>query len=181
MANRERPTQEHLIKLFDYDAISGRLTWKSGRKMNGRPAGSLGCHRDGKPRYRLIEIKMPRGRWSSFRSSHLVWIYSYGDMPPGSVIDHINHDSLDDRLENLRACTPTENARNKRIYRNNTSGIRGVYQRNGRWSAWIKISKKQVSVGTFATAQEAASARSAAEGREYGRFSPHKTSSPSAS
>lgn len=47
--------------------------------------------------------------------------------PDGLQVDHRNHNGLDNRRENLRICTNTENSRNRRIRRDNTTGFKGVH------------------------------------------------------
>lgn len=58
-------------------------------------------------------------------------------------VDHINHNPLDNRRCNLRICTQLENANNKGFYKNNKSGIKGVYyiQSKKYWIAELKYNK----------------------------------------
>ena len=75
-------------------------------------------------------------------------------------MDHINNDSLDNRIVNLRPVTAQDNCMNKGKYKNNTSGVTGVYsQSSGSW--WAEISYKNTTyyLGTFKTIEEAAYAR----------------------
>lgn len=61
--------------------------------------------------------------------------------PREKVVDHINHDTLDNRKVNLRVCTHFENQQN---LRNCKSGIPGVYLRsNGKWVANISKNNKR--------------------------------------
>ncbi len=74
-------------------------------------------------------------------------------------VDHINHDTLDNRKQNLRAVTPQENALNKSVYRNNTSGVPGIYQVGKKWRAQFRRGGHLTNVGTFGSREEAVAAR----------------------
>ena len=50
------------------------------------------------------------------------------DPPKGMDIDHINGDTLDNRKENLRICTRSQNAQNKKLRRDSASGYKGVHE-----------------------------------------------------
>lgn len=74
-------------------------------------------------------------------------------------VDHINRDSRDNKVENLRWATRGMNVRNKveKIRKNNRTGYIGVYQRESkRWTALIGHKYKVLCIGTFDTANEAA-------------------------
>ncbi len=88
--------------------------------------------------------------------------------------DHVNGDGLDNRRENLRLASPLENGRNRRIGRNNTSGVTGVYwdKVNSKWVAFIKTANKPVYLGRFDELEDAAQARQTAEREYFGEFSP---------
>jgi hypothetical protein len=76
--------------------------------------------------------------------------------PQGLVIDHENHDGLDNRTENLRIATRAENSQNRRGGYSNT-GIRGVrWDKNFKvFKAYLSINKKQKVIGLFETVEEA--------------------------
>lgn len=60
-------------------------------------------------------------------------------------VDHIKHNTFDNRKSELRIVTPTQNSMNRKIQSNNTSKITGVsfHKASQRWFAYIKINKKQ--------------------------------------
>ena len=58
------------------------------------------------------------------------WIDNPNNYP---IIDHINKNKTDNRMENLRWCTQSINMRNRHIHSNNTSGIKGISFNNGYW------------------------------------------------
>ena len=62
----------------------------------------------------------------------LVWAVVHGTWPDG-IIDHINRDSTDNRIENLRLVDPRGNSRNKSMASNNSSGHNGIDMNGGRW------------------------------------------------
>ena len=90
----------------------------------------------------------------------------------GEVIDHINHDTTDNRKVNLRKVTMMQNSINRKRRSDNTSGYTGVYQKKGstRWYANIKVNKENISLGSFATKEEAAEARREAEVKYFGEY-----------
>lgn len=93
--------------------------------------------------------------------------------PMGMVVDHINHDKLDNRRCNLRICTTAQNNMNT-SGRDAKSGIRGVYRSNGRssWWAGIKVRGRAIYLGSFSTIEQARSTRRIAELRYFGEFAP---------
>lgn len=97
--------------------------------------------------------------------------------PPGMVVDHINGDGLDNRRENLRACTPKENSRNSRHGRG-VSKFKGVQlrrnrgKRNGRpcWIAVIRVDRQLIYIGQFDSEADAAEAYDRAAANYFGEF-----------
>lgn len=78
---------------------------------------------------------------------------------PEKHVDHINHDTYDNRLENLRIGTKADNARNSRKRKDSTSPYKGVQVRGKNkdiFRAYIYINKKRVLLGNYKTAEEAA-------------------------
>jgi len=108
-----------------------------------------------------IHIKI-NGR--SYLGHILAWVYVHGSMPTGEI-DHINHIRRDNRIKNLRDVPATENAKNRKRYKNNSTGHAGVFLRkdSGRYTANINANGVLKHLGTFKTKDEAVSARAAAE------------------
>ena len=88
----------------------------------------------------------------------------------GDIIDHINRNKKDNRLSNLRFSDKSENSFNRDADAHNTSGRRGVWFRkdNNRWVAEIKKDNKKISLGCYATKEEAIKAREEGEIKYYG-------------
>lgn len=95
----------------------------------------------------------------------------------GSGVDHRDGDKLNNRRSNLREATPSENAKNTRLARNNSSGFKGVSKTaEGRWRARITIDRKEIRLGVFDTKEEAAAAYDWAALQLHGEFaSPNRT------
>ena len=85
--------------------------------------------------------------------------------PDGMTIDHISRDKSDNRKANLRICSYSENNKNKGLFKNNTSGAKGVFwdKTNHSWRAVIGVNSKNKYLGTYRTFSEAKAAREAAE------------------
>lgn len=97
------------------------------------------------------------------------------DCPKGHEVDHINLDTLDNRLSNLRICTHQQNQCNQPLQRNNTSGVTGVrfYKPRGKYVSRIKVGQKDIHLGYYPSFIEAVQARNVGMEcmfGEYGRY-----------
>jgi hypothetical protein len=94
--------------------------------------------------------------------------------PLGLQVDHVNHNSLDNRLCNLRFCTNSENVANQSIRADNTSGIKGVYpnfrSKRKPWTARATQNGRTCFEKSFATKEEAARAYKEQACQLFGEF-----------
>lgn len=88
----------------------------------------------------------------------------------GEVIDHINRNKLDNRLENLRVTTFSMNCFN-RTPKKNKSGAVGVIKRYGKWEARITVNRKVICLGRYEELEDAIEARKNAELKYRGEYS----------
>ena len=92
--------------------------------------------------------------------------------PEGMVVDHQFHDTLDNRKENLRICTVSQNAMNKRKSIG-SSRFKGVswHKRDKKWKGKIVHNGRRISLGNFSSEEEAARAYDAKALKLFGEFS----------
>jgi len=183
MSTQDLPTPETLRKLLRYEPDTGNLFWRvrtpdmftdgkysadrTCRSFNTQFAGrealtaNLGGYRQG----RIFDRPVLAHR--------VIWCMVKGEWPPDQI-DHINGVRHDNRLSNLRSVTSQENARNKALPCNNTSGVCGVrwYDSRGKWIAEIYYNNKQFHLGWFTEKADAIAARAAAE-IKYGFHTNH--------
>lgn len=162
-------TQEYLKECLDYNPDTGSFTWKERpadhfkdlkgfrihkARFANKEAGTIGSQG-----YSHIFINK-----KSYRLQRLAWLYCYGYMPL-LFVDHINGIRSDNRLSNLREVSNTENIKNGKKRKNNTSGVQGVswHQKAGKWMAQIMVDRKSVYLGLHETLSAAISARKEAE------------------
>lgn len=90
----------------------------------------------------------------------------------GQMVDHINHDKLDNRRSNLRICTNRQNTSNQQLRSKNTSGYKGVvwFKDRQKWRAGIKVNYKFKHLGYFDDILEAAKAYDVAARKYFGEF-----------
>jgi hypothetical protein len=148
-------TQEELNEYLHYDELTGQLFWKkqSGKCKIGEEAGHVSA--DG---YRYFGFK------GKIRKTHrAIYLMKTGILP--KYIDHKDHNRLNNKWDNLRPASMTDNNRNCQIKKNNRSGIVGVHwsvSRN-KWFAMIWHESKAIPLGRFINKQDAINARKAAE------------------
>jgi hypothetical protein len=156
-----------LREVLDYDPETGALTWRFRLSPNsklGEPAGQIGAHG-----YRKIRLD---GKY--YPASHLAWFHYYGE-PPAKLIDHKDRDKGNDRIENLRLATHSENARNRKGTSLSTTGLKGAARFNSpknakKFRSTITIDGKRIHLGQFATAEEAHEAYSKKVAELHGEF-----------
>jgi hypothetical protein len=92
--------------------------------------------------------------------------------PKGMIVDHINHNTLDNREANLRICTRSQNMMNRKTNKVSSSGYKGVYWHDSgnSWAAQISINNKRIYLGLFKNIEDAIAARKKAEEKYYGEF-----------
>jgi hypothetical protein len=114
---------DYVRALFDYK--DGELYWKQskGNSKAGCKAGTI----DKINKYCYVKINNKR-----YQLHRIIFLYHHGYQP--IIIDHIDGNGLNNKIENLREATATENQYNSKIRKDNTSGIKGVN--------WNKIEKK---------------------------------------
>lgn len=140
---------------LSYNPSTGVFHWRTSGK--GRQSDlRAGCNAPGG--YATIKLK-----GKLYYAHVLAWVYVHGAVPAGEV-DHINHDKHDNRIVNLRDVSASDNCRNRRLHKNNVSGFTGVHfnAREQLWKAQIKIGERNIHLGYFCSAEEAAVARRAA-------------------
>lgn len=93
-------------------------------------------------------------------------------MPDAIQVDHINHNGLDNRMSNLRACTNRENNCNKNFSRNPLSGYTGIRfnSKVGSYYVRIMVNKKEISLGHYNSLDAAIDAREQGELKYFGKF-----------
>ena len=88
------------------------------------------------------------------------------------VVDHINHNKLDNRKTNLRVCTQQQNSMNQTIHYDNTSGTAGVSwnKLKCKWEAYITFNYNTIHLGYFTNKEDAILARKEAEIKYFGNY-----------
>lgn len=175
MASNALPSQEVLRQLLRYEPSTGKLFWKerTGGKSekhtktwNSRNAGTEAfptIHKQGYRKGTLLGVTVLAHR--------VAWAIQTGVWPDEQV-DHINGMKSDNRWENLRQVTNSENCRNMPIPKHNTSGVLGVYTEGKGWKAAIQVGGKNIHLGCFRSLSDAAQARKEAENK-YGYHANH--------
>lgn len=153
-------TQEQLKEVFDY--CDGQLIWKKCRNTTviGKSAGAVGGRG-------YVNVTLNGKTYTAHR---LIYLLQYGYVP--KMIDHIDRDKTNNRIENLRPATVSQNVCNREAPSNSTSGIKGVrfHKRDKKWIAYAKVNGKQKHIGSFASMEAAAFAASAVRKALHGEY-----------
>jgi hypothetical protein len=151
------PSQQRLKELFSYDQQTGDLIVTARRSKSPHPI-NVPCRTLNARGYYVAVVDRRQ-----YRVHRLIWAYHHGSIPPGMQIDHINGNQIDNRLQNLRVVTPSENSRNRPLIARNRTGTHGV-----RWNKRDKAYVVHIGaeyIGFYKSLPQAIAARKAAERR----------------
>lgn len=150
--------------------MTGKVVWRErcrrGRGWSHAVPGNEAGNGTSSTGYRAVRIEN-----KLLFSHHIAWFLHYGEWPLMQV-DHVNCDRKDNRIENLRLASLSQQGYNTTLRSNNTSGVKGVYfdRTRRKWSAEIKYNKTKKFLGYFDCIGDAAKARQAAADRYHQEF-----------
>lgn len=158
---------------FNYNEKTGEFFWSHDRPTSHfKTAGAYKVYQtrfagkragywnlvDGK--YLYLQIRF---MGSLVLGHRLAWAITHGEIP--NLVDHINGDTTDNSVSNLRNCDSVVNGKNCQLSANNTSGVNGVYwhKDNSNWVAeghWTEEGRhRKKSLGSYALIDDARKAR----------------------
>lgn len=153
-----------LVDQQDYDAVDRMV-----------PRFKITPHTNG---YAISSQSKPSYRWYKARKSFSLYLHRFivermlgHAIPEGKVVDHINGQKHDCRRCNLRLATHAQNLRNRQFSTPGVAGFLGVSSTlKGTFRAYYTDQNKQIHLGDYATAQEAAWVRDRAVAEKFGEF-----------
>jgi hypothetical protein len=160
-------TKQLLDNLFTIDIENGIFIWKNPSKyhlgLKGKEAGLSQPSRN--KSYWVIKINNKK-----YKRARLLFFYVYGYFP-SPCIDHINGNSLDDSIKNLRQASILENCWNHKTRKKKSDLPMGIRLSNGKYVARISFKKKTIHIGTFDNLKDAHNEYINKRKQLYGQFS----------
>jgi len=158
-------TAEELRCLLKYDPETGFFYWLKDMSQRVKAGDKAGSKCDGG--YVVIRI-----RAKNYKAHRLAWLWVHGVFPEFEI-DHRNTQRSDNRLDNLRIASNSQNSQNQRIRSDSKSGIKCVTKVTGytdRWQSYITVNGKRRYLGMFATKELAHQAYCKVAIAEFGEF-----------
>jgi hypothetical protein len=156
--------QDRVRELLNYCTETGVFTWRMKRRGRARVGTVAGTkHPKGYIRISIDHV--------DHLAHRLAWIFVHGPIDDSMVIDHINGNRSDNRIENLRVVTGMQNANNQQT---RLAGARkamlgaSFHKPSGKWISRVKINGKDKYLGLFDTPEQANQAYLAAK-REFAK------------
>ena len=165
MSKYDLITYELLHDLFEYR--DGELYWKNHKAPRiraNRLAGTINSNG-----YRVVRFLD-----NVYRIHRLIYFMFHKKFP--KLVDHINGNKLDNRIENLREATRSENLLNQKRRKNNQSGIKNVsfHTKSQKWRIQFRVNKKNYSYGSFDSLEEAAKVAKQKRNELHKEFARHE-------
>ena len=129
-------SQKKLRRIFAYSEDEGKLYFIN---KDGSTTRRAGWQMDKNKKYHRIQLGDHR-----YYEHRLIWMWHYGDIPDHLQIDHINRNRTDNRIENLRLVSQTEN--------NLNAGKNNIYKtKHNTFEVFITVKGKRYGIGTYKT------------------------------
>lgn len=156
--------QKLLKELFSYK--DGDLFWNVRMANRVYVGDAVGSVHDDEYQYKRVGILGKR-----YLLHKIVYMWHYGTMP--NVVDHIDGNSANNRIENLRAATKSENSLNKKVRADSSTGIKNVtwYKPLKKWVVNLSVNKKRKHIGYFEDLELASLVALEAMEKFHGQFS----------
>ena len=158
-------TQTQIQELFYYK--DGVLYWKCPTNRAIKPGALAGkTHANG-----YVQTCI----YKKFYYNHrLIWLLHHGELP--QCIDHIDGNPSNNRIENLRIATLSQNQYNSKMKKSNSSGIKGVSwdKSTNKWYSQIQVAKKKINLGRYDDVKLAELAVIEARKKYHGNFAKHE-------
>jgi HNH endonuclease len=166
-------TVERLRAVLDYNPETGEFRWKERQakgsgwyhkifntQFAGKPAGCPDVHG-------YIQIMIDQRNYKAHR---LAWLWTHGSLPADKEIDHRDRNPANNVLGHLRLATRRQQVANTGPRK--PGHPKGCYwsARDKKWSAWIYIDGRKVSLGAFKRLENARAARFQAEAKYHGEW-----------
>jgi hypothetical protein len=153
-------SQNFLNSILRYE--NGFLYWKVNRG-NVKAGSMAGCHAF--KGYHIVRINSKNHYYH-----RLIFMMHHGYMP--ETIDHIDGNPANNRIENLRAATVSQNGWNQKIHKRNKSGFRGVSwnKKAKKWVANCMINGNQHYLGSFNSLDDASNVINEFRMKHHGEF-----------
>jgi hypothetical protein len=156
-------TQEYVQEVFKYK--DGELFWKI-QKGYMKPGYKAGC--SDSEGYKVLQLNQ-----KAYKLHRIIFLYHHGYLP--DEIDHIDNNKSNNLIENLREATRSNNAKNIKLRKNNTSGVKNVVwnKERNKWEVALLVDGKRKYFGWFDNLIKASKAAEKARNKHHKEFANH--------
>lgn len=163
-------TQDRARELFEYHEdgyLIRKISGAGPANKAGSKVGNYAAKNLGQRNARYISTKISGEHWCVHK---LIFLWHHGHVP--DQLDHINRDTLDNRIDNLRVATSEQNAQNRKLFSNSASGVKGVSwsKTNKAWFVYVNVNKKRKNIGYFKDPELAQLVAEEARDKYHGKY-----------
>lgn len=155
--------RQEFLKRFEYRDGELYLRFRKYNKDINLPAGSYN-----KRGYRKVNVN-----YKTYYVHRIVFLMHHGYLPP--ILDHIDGNIKNNKIENLREATQSQNQFNRKIDKDSNTGVKGVkwVEKRKQYLAHVRVNYKKHYVGCFKVLEDAEKAVKAFREKHHGKFARH--------